>query len=899
MTVDLTGPPTGSLPACTACGKALALRTPAQFICIGCNVRSKPTTADPNAVRPCPKCRSPLIIDGGESTAKPISVSQAPTLFADSRVTSPTMNKDIPGFADWSPNGPQLKADNSASSLTPGGQFGRYRIERELARGGMGIVFIVTDPQLKRRVALKVLIAGETASNEAVQRFVREARAAGQLRHPNIVAVHDAGEIDGRHFFTMDLIAGQELGKIVEAGGVARDTILEWIRTVSLALHHAHQHGIIHRDLKPQNIMIEGDKPILMDFGLAKEVDANSFRSLSGTVFGTPAYMSPEQAQGLTHAIDRRTDIYSLGVILYELICGQRPFGGDTLFDTISAVVNEEPRTPVSLRKDVAADLNTIILRCMEKDPVARYATAKDLADDLGRLLAGESINAKPIAAPLRLWRKLRKRPALLAGIGGGVIAAVLAITLFGGEALVARLQREVASGDPERQRAAAVLIAGELHDGRLSGAQRDQGLALLRQLAEGRGPAAVAAIAALVEANDSGIVPTLRRIAEDGKATVDERQAAAKALATVAAKTPEAKEIAEALITAAAAGNEAALAGALIPAAMTLDPEAAAQTLSGPIVDAKRPSPWRVEAVQSLSISRPSLHSTSMRLLLRLASDPDAAVGDAAARGLDLVRTRAEILPIYGLESRGVGAVAGLGKMAKAVADRDREFAQLAAEDEDGGRTPVAVIASKLSAGEAEVRLAAASDLGRLGDATALPHLYTALDDRDSGVRRAAGRSLAALAPSAPPDIAAISRRLEAMDSGVRGDAAWTLGLLEAREAVATLIGLAASATEVRERQSVITALGRIGDPAALPTFQSAWTAAQASGDEESALVIVTALGGHKALGGAAIDALIVALDHRSRGVRDAAGAALTTASGEKLGPDPARWKAWRQRAK
>jgi len=807
------------------------------------------------------------------------------------------MRDEIPGFADR--NGSRVKADAQVSTLTPGGQFGRYRIEQELARGGMGIVFIATDPQLKRRVALKVLIAGETASQEAVQRFVREARAAGQLRHPNIVAVHDAGEIEGRHFFTMELIAGKELGKIVEAGGAARDTILEWMRTISLALHHAHQHGIIHRDLKPQNIMIEGDKPMLMDFGLAKEVDANSFRSLSGTVFGTPAYMSPEQAQGRTHAIDRRTDIYSLGVILYELICGQRPFGGDTLFDTIAAVVNEEPRTPISLRKDVAADLNTIILRCMEKDPAARYATAKDLADDLARLLAGESITAKPIAAPVRLWRTLRKRPAVLAGIAGGVIAAVLAVTIFGGESLVHRLQREVASSDPERQRAAAVLLAGELHDGRLPGAQREQGLALLRQLAEGRGPAAAAAIAALVEANDSGIVPTLRRIAEDTKATVDERHAAAQALATVAVKTPEAQAIAEALIAAAGVGNEAALAGALIPAAMTLDPEAAAQALSGPIVDAKRPSPWRVEAVQALSISRPSLHSSSMRLLLRLAGDPDAAVGDAAARGLDLVRSRAEILPIYGLESRGVGAVAGLGKMTKAVADRDREFAELAAEDDDGGRTPVAVIASKLAAGDAEVRLAAASDLGRLGDATALPHLYTALDDRDSGVRRAAGRSLAALAPAAPPNIAVISRRLQADDSGVRGDAAWTLGLLEAREAVAALIDVAAKATDARERQSVLSALGRIGDPAALPTLQSAWTSAQAAGDDDAALVIVAALGCHKALGGAALDALIVALEHRSRAVREAASAALTAASGETLGPDPTRWKAWRQRVK
>lgn len=868
--VSLLAPRTGALAGCPRCGKALALRQPALLVCSACGVRSKPTTADPNLVRPCPRCRAPLTVEGRPPAETVTLLTGAPP------------PADFPGFIEPAVQGP---------ALAPGGQFGRYRIERELARGGMGIVYIAEDPQLKRRVALKVLIAGETASSEAVQRFVREARAAGQLRHPNIVAVHDAGELAGRHFFTMDLIDGRELGEVVATDQVGRATILGWMRTVCLALHHAHQHGIIHRDLKPQNIMIEGHRPIVMDFGLAKEVDANSFRSLSGSVFGTPAYMSPEQAQGLTHAIDRRTDVYSLGVILYELICGQRPFGGDTLFDTIAAVVNDEPRAPLALRSDVEADLNTIILRCLEKDPAARYPTAKDLADDLGRQLTGEAIHARPVAVPLRWWRRLRKRPTLLAGIGGALVAAGLALALVGGESLVERLRHEVASGDAERQRAAAVLLAGELHEGRLSGAQREQGLALLRELIDGT--AAEVAIAALVAAGDAETVPILRRQITAPTSSVAQRQAAAQGLATLAASSPQAEAIASELIAAALLDGPVS---ALISAAVAIHPEAAAQALSTPLLDGHRPSAWRVAAVQALMISRPSLHGTSMRLLLRLAGDADAMVGDTAARALDLSRTRAEILPIYGLEARGVGAVAELGQMARAVAERDRALAEIG---DEGGASPVSVIANKLSANEAEVRLAAASDLGRLGDAAALPHLYTALDDRDSGVRRAAGRALAALAPTAAVDGVAVARRLEAGDSGIRSDAAWTLGLLEVREAIPALSALVGTASERRELEAAIGALGRIGVAEALPALQVAWETAQAASDEDLALTTVRALGGRKALGGAAIDALIAALDHRSRAVREAALTALGEASGEQLGPDPARWQAWRQRSR
>ncbi|MBN8526713.1 MAG: serine/threonine protein kinase, partial [Planctomycetes bacterium] len=385
----------GAIPPCQACGGRLKLAEPVVFACVPCNLRSKPTKADPAQARPCPKCGAPFSLAPVAAMAETMRTEppQAEAVFEDASV-------------------------GRQSGLQAGDRFGRYVIERELARGGMGIVYIAAEPALKRKVALKVLIAGDGADTDSIRRFVREARAAGQLRHPAIIAVHDAGEVDGRHYFTMDLVDGRELGQLTAEGVSLREQVAI-VRTVCDALQHAHEHGIVHRDLKPANIMVDrGGRPVVMDFGLAKDVSGNaSFRSLSGMVAGTPAYMSPEQAKGLASEVDHRTDVYACGVILYELATGRRPFGGNTLFDTIRAVVSDEPQPPAKLSVEVDAALEAVILRCLEKDKAARYASARELGDDLGRWLDGHPVQARPVPQAVRAWRNVRRRPALLAGL--------------------------------------------------------------------------------------------------------------------------------------------------------------------------------------------------------------------------------------------------------------------------------------------------------------------------------------------------------------------------------------------------------------------------------------------------------------------------------------------------
>ncbi|MBA3685917.1 MAG: serine/threonine protein kinase, partial [Planctomycetes bacterium] len=515
-TRSLVDPRSGSAPTCD-CGGRLALPGPAVFACLACGVRSKPAKVDLATVRPCPRCKAPLVVvevraeparEPTMATLAPRPASEAATLpLADAAAAGGEI-----GFIGWKgePGTPTVTLATrhgavvpGAGSLAPDANFGRYRIVRELARGGMGIVYEAEDPALRRTVALKVLIAGEGASSEAIARFAREARAAGQLRHPHIVAVHDAGEIDGQHYFTMDFIRGQELGPAAAKVDLAQ--ALHWMHSICLALHHAHENGIVHRDLKPGNIMIDGNgRPVVMDFGLAKDVNADSFRSLSGAIFGTPAYMSPEQAQGRTREIDRRTDVYALGVILYELATGKRPFGGDTLFDTMRAVISDDPRPPIAVRPGLSRDLDTIILRCLEKRPQDRYATAQALAEELERQLGGEDIQARPLAAYERIWRHLRRHPALLAGAAAGVLALVVGATMAAlllGDGFVDRLTREIASGDPVRARAASTSLAGQLSEGALSDEDTGRARDLLRSLiggvdAEAEGTA-IAALAA------------------------------------------------------------------------------------------------------------------------------------------------------------------------------------------------------------------------------------------------------------------------------------------------------------------------------------------------------------------------------------------------------------------
>jgi tetratricopeptide (TPR) repeat protein len=298
--------------------------------------------------------------------------------------------------------------------LVPG-----YEVEAELGHGGMGVVYQAWDLRLHRRVALKMLLAGRLAQSSLRERFLREAEAVASLRHPNIVQVYEAGDVDGHSYFTMELVDGGSLAQHIQGVPQPARKAAALMATLADAVRAAHQSGIVHRDLKPANILLAADgTPKVTDFGLARRRQDGDALTLSGVPLGTPSYMAPEQAQGQRDAAGPATDVYALGAILYELLTGRPPFRAATAVETLQQVISQESVPPSRLNDKVPRDLETICLKCLHKVPERRYAGAAELADDLRRFGEGRPIQARPVGRAERLWRWGRRNPtraALLA----------------------------------------------------------------------------------------------------------------------------------------------------------------------------------------------------------------------------------------------------------------------------------------------------------------------------------------------------------------------------------------------------------------------------------------------------------------------------------------------------
>lgn len=381
-----------------------------------------------------------------------------------------------------------------------------YEAMGVLGRGGMGIVYRARHRKLKRLVALKMVLSGAHASPEHLARFRTEAEAVARLQHPNIVQIYEVGEHEGQPWFSLEFVEGGTLAQYLARSPQAPRLAAQVIETLARAVHYAHQHGIVHRDLKPANVLLQipearapkaehrGEhtgslslektvvgntpseagmprqpaavpEPVLLtadlcpkitDFGLAKQLEDDSLQTQSGAILGTPSYMAPEQAGGQSHAVGPGADIYALGAMLYEMLTGRPPFKATTIMETVNLVLKEEPVPPRRLQPRVPADLDTICLKCLHKDPLKRYLSGEALAEDLRRFQANEAILARPTSAAERLLKWSRRRPAL-AGLVAVSAAAMVAL-LAGWFAFTLQIQKQRDRAEANYQRALLVV---------------------------------------------------------------------------------------------------------------------------------------------------------------------------------------------------------------------------------------------------------------------------------------------------------------------------------------------------------------------------------------------------------------------------------------------------------
>jgi len=373
---------------------------------------------------------------------------------------------------------PELEDRKSKIENRTARYFGDYELLEEIARGGMGVVYRARHLKLERVVAVKMILAGQFASKQIIQRFRGEVTAAALLQHPNIVAIHDVGIHDGQHYFSMDYVEGQSLSQLVGNRPLPSAKAARYVKLVAEAIHYAHQQGILHRDLKPSNVLVDAsDQPRITDFGLAKRFGVPPLASakppaqpgsggqasgpakagtpnepaeagtpymesftLTGQMLGSPNFMPPEQASSQRGKVGRHSDVYGLGAILYYLLTARPPFQAESFESVIHQLLNTEPVSPRLLNPSVPPDLETICVKCLQKEPARRYQSAQELADELGRFLSGKPIHARPIAPLERFWRWCWRNPKT--AIPSAAVILLLIIVAIGSTLAAIRINR-------------------------------------------------------------------------------------------------------------------------------------------------------------------------------------------------------------------------------------------------------------------------------------------------------------------------------------------------------------------------------------------------------------------------------------------------------------------------
>jgi eukaryotic-like serine/threonine-protein kinase len=402
---------------------------------------------------------------------------------------------------------------------------GNFELLEEIARGAMGVVYKARQANLNRIVALKMILSGQLAGADDVDRFRMEAAAAASLDHPGIVPIFEIGEHDGRHYFAMGFIDGPSLASLVANGPLAPRDAARYASQIADAVQYAHDRGVIHRDLKPANILIDhDDRPKVTDFGLAKRLEGDSALTATGQVMGTPSYMPPEQASGDTRGIGPSADVYSLGATLYCLLTGRPPFLAAGIMETLTQVLEKDPLSPRKLNPEIAVDLETICLKCLEKDPSRRYASARQVGEELDRFLNDEPILARPIIPVARAWRwcgrnrsvasaaTLAASLVLLVAIAGPIVA-IRQATLREKEA-AARLTAETARNAESTARQSAETARNAETIARKSAERATADLASEKDRAVARNYASSVSLAHLETLNNN--VNTARQILGD-----------------------------------------------------------------------------------------------------------------------------------------------------------------------------------------------------------------------------------------------------------------------------------------------------------------------------------------------------------------------------------------------
>jgi WD40 repeat protein len=343
-----------------------------------------------------------------------------------------------------------------------------YQVLGELGRGGMGVVYQVWQTRLHRMAALKVLLAGAQAEPDHLARFHTEAEAVARLQHPNIVQVYDVGQQAGCPYLVLEYVDGGNLAQMLAGTPLPAQRAAQLVETLAQAIQYAHQQRVVHRDLTPGNVLLTaGGLPKISDFGLAKLLVGGGERTRTGAVLGTPSYMAPEQAAGRSKEVGPATDVYALGAILYETLTGRPPFRGESALDTLLQVTATEPVPPSRLQPRVPRDLETVCLKCLQKEPRRRYTTAGTLAEDLGRFLTGQPIRARPIGVGERLVKWARRRPAVAALLAVSALAMLALVGVgvgmwYNGELQTALRDARVQRAQAEQQRAEAERLRGE-----------------------------------------------------------------------------------------------------------------------------------------------------------------------------------------------------------------------------------------------------------------------------------------------------------------------------------------------------------------------------------------------------------------------------------------------------